>query len=372
MPFALAVVISVSLHLAGLTMPGWGLPEEIETEPQSMHAVLIPKQEKNEKPVPIPKPKTKTVKTQPKKTLLAKKKLKKKTKQKKSPTVLPNLVTTKTETLPQLEIPEEPDGEESSIAGSSIEQSEGLPEVEEEVREDVKPSDNFPQSGSLRYVGTYGDNEFVLGDIITEWKVTGDTYRITTRGSPSGILALFGTSREQTSRGQITSQGLRPISYFDQIGNRPAKTVEIDWNNASAKLSRADTPQAVTPGTQDPVSVFFQLAWIMPRQDERIFVATSKRVSAWDFIWQGEEDLVVKIPPAGNNQPVILGPPPPRQFLNCQHLRAETDDTIINIWLAPGQGGLPVKIKMYDKQKDSRFEMISDKLQSLPEKVPEK
>jgi hypothetical protein len=90
------------------------------------------------------------------------------------------------------------------------------------------------------------------------------------------------------------------------------------------------------------ISVFYQLAWMTAGQSDAVAVATGSRLGRWAIEWAGEEALEL---PSGS-QP-------------ARHLRLRSDGDLIEVWLAPAFGGLPVKIRYVDRKGDA-FEQTAD------------
>ena len=114
-------------------------------------------------------------------------------------------------------------------------------------------------------------------------------------------------------------------------------------------------------GTQDRLSVFFQLAGMIAAQPERypqgtrvvVQAASNRSVKPWTFVVQTQEQLSL---PAGSIA-----------ALKLQHLDADTTDkdgtqAQSALWLAPRLGYLPVRIRMQDSAQD----LVDLQLQTLP------
>ena len=81
------------------------------------------------------------------------------------------------------------------------------------------PAPNLPEKINLSYEITSGGG--VVG--VAEQTVTRDgaEYAITNQMTPKGLLALFNKDAiEQSSRGSITANGLRPEEYRDRRGGK--------------------------------------------------------------------------------------------------------------------------------------------------------
>ncbi|HEX8989256.1 MAG TPA: DUF3108 domain-containing protein, partial [Rhodocyclaceae bacterium] len=120
------------------------------------------------------------------------------------------------------------------------------------------------------------------------------------------------------------------------------ETASFDWPAGQVRFSGGRAPAALGDGAQDLTSVFYQLAWLAPRQDVALAVATGSRMGRWTFEWVGEEKLELS---AGS--------------VTALHLRTRSDGDTTEVWLAPAYGGLPVRIRYVDRKGDA-FEQTAD------------
>ena len=160
------------------------------------------------------------------------------------------------------------------------------------------------------------------------------------------IKVLFLGSRTQTSRGDITAYGLRPLHFSDQ--SRREQTAQFDYAQSLIHFN-GDSPQApLLPGTQDRLSIFIQLGALLAANPERyptgtriqIATAGGRSVSPWTFRIEGAEtlDLPVGSLPA----------------LKLQRLPQDADDNEqrSELWLAPSLGYLPARIQLTQNNGD--------------------
>ena len=151
-------------------------------------------------------------------------------------------------------------------------------------------------------------------------------------------------SRVQTSRGQLTPQGLEPVRFGDKVRSEVAAHFERNKNIVSFS---ANTPSAtLEPGAQDQLSVFLQLSAMLggnpkqfPRGTSIPFQAVGPR-SSESWVFQVGSDSVLTLP--GGLVKVIQ--------LTREHT-AEYD-TKVEIWLAPEMDYLPVRIRLSQSNGD--------------------
>lgn len=318
MPLLFALAVSAVLHAAAITAPGWDLPGMPEPEAVTIEAHLTP-------PRPTAVAAVVPVKRPPRAAPV-----------RKAPQVPVAASAAATGAAPVA-------GETPPVTEPAAEPAiEPPPAVIVEAPPAPPPAPPWPRAGRVRYVVTYGESGFIIGETVHEWRVDNGRYTIRSVATPRGLAALRGKTRSQSSEGEITAEGLRPHAFRDQREGRESEAAVFDWTQATVAFSGGRGESRVASGTQDMVSVFYQLAWQAPRENIDISVATASRVGRWKFEWVGEENVDI----AGSS-------------LSTLHLRTRADGDVTEVWLAPSRGGLPVKIRHVDRKGDT-FEQTAD------------
>jgi len=170
----------------------------------------------------------------------------------------------------------------------------------------------------------------------------GNAYRIGTRGKAVGMLAMFYSGvLIQDSVGRIGRSGLLPERYSERRGDRAERVLRFD-HTRNRMIGLAKPPEvAMPPGTQDRLSVFYQLG-LMARSRPALFqpgnrftlpLASLKRIDTPTFSVVGPADVRT-----------VRGPVP------SLHLKvrneADPGDPVIDVWLAAGLAMLPSRIRM--------------------------
>lgn len=332
MPIAIALAISALLHATAISMPGWDLPGlsdpelvaiEAHLAPPPGPAAVAPRERPNLRPSPRPRrnpPAPPTIAAAP----------------------APEAVAP----VAEMPAPEAPAPAVESPPARPVEAAASEPAAA------PPPAPPWASTGRIRYLVYYGENGFMIGEAIHEWRLEAGRYFLRSTAEPKGLAALRGRTRNQSSEGEITADGLRPRTFRDQREGREAETVSFDWESNRAAFAGGRGEGTLSPGTQDMLSVFYQLAWRGGgRRTTDIPVATTARIGRSTFEWIGEEMLDL---PAG---PVAT-----------LHLRARGAGNAIEateVWLAPAHGGLPVKIRHTDRKGDI-YDQVADKLEQNP------
>lgn len=173
-----------------------------------------------------------------------------------------------------------------------------------------------------------------------EWQLQGQQYQ-----ARQSISAFLLGSMEQTSLGQLTAQGLQPISFSDRRFAK-RRSVLFDWQAQQATFEPVRTAAPIGPGAQDRLSVFLQLAAMMQAMPAlrsagtRIDIPTmgSRRLQMWSFVVQTTETVDL---PAGT-----------LDTLRLQRLPQPGDGEMALLWLNPAQGYVPARIRMEEPNGD--------------------
>ncbi len=196
------------------------------------------------------------------------------------------------------------------------------------------PTPLVPGSLRLKYdiVGQVKQfNYSATGELL--WRHDGESYE----AELEVRLFLLG-SRKQTSRGRITPEGLAPKRFSDKVRSEVAAHFEYDKGKV---IFSANTPEApLQPGAQDQLSIFMQIASLIAAEPQRYPRGTTFEMQAvgaresdnWRFVVDGDERLSL---PGGDQDTLKLTRTPNRPH-----------DLNVEIWLAPAQGYLPVRIRL--------------------------
>jgi hypothetical protein len=251
-PFRLALVFSLLLHLAALTVPGWQLPLLEDEEPQEMlDATLVaPVQARPLPPQPVPKL------PQPKK--------------------LPRPKATPVE--PTVSAPE------NTLAAPAPEIAVAAPEpafvpetlaAPEPPPAAVLPTPTFtyanlwPKNGRIVFQVTRGEGGLIVGQGEHRWTHDEQNYELHAVAETIGLAALFRPVQvTQTSRGVFSANGLQPQEFRTERDGKPKSEVHFD------------APQDAALPTQDLLSLFYQLgAASFDVPEFTILVKTGRKVS---------------------------------------------------------------------------------------------
>jgi len=207
----------------------------------------------------------------------------------------------------------------------------------------------LPASGVIRFAIFKESIGLQVGRAEHRWEFSEDgRYRLSGVTETSGLAAIFKPIRlEVVSSGRLVAGGLQPDTFRSlKNGKDSNENADFDWTASAVSLSRDGSVRPIAPGSQDILSLNYQLAYLPGIADgTSLGVVTGKKYERYALDSLGEEEIET---PAGR--------------FRTLHLRALTDNTT-EIWIALDRGRLPVKIRFTDKKGES-FEQVATELGS--------
>ncbi len=172
------------------------------------------------------------------------------------------------------------------------------------------------------------------------WQRTGTHYELNSTIQATGIfVGLFVGTFRQTSRGEMTPDGIRPQFFSMQRGDAPVDTAEFNHSKRELKIIKYGETHlfALPPRMQDTQSFLFQLAQDADKlktADDRLKVALTNARKLYDYQFRliGQETLQTRM-----------------GELLTLHMKSDAADPedVYEVWLSPKHYYLPVKVKFY-------------------------
>ena len=167
-------------------------------------------------------------------------------------------------------------------------------------------------------------------------------YEIGTQANAIGVVALFYSGNLiQNSIGAIGAEGLLPERYSERRGKRPERVVRFDYQRHTM-IGTGNPPEVpLLPGTQDRLSVFYQVGLMARRSPDRfeagrrfsLPLASMKNIDQPNFTVVGLDSVKT-----------AQGPVPALR-LNVRN-EADPEDPTIDVWLATALSMLPARIRV--------------------------
>ena len=199
------------------------------------------------------------------------------------------------------------------------------------------PPLSFPEKISMAYRIS---SSVADGIADFSWKRNGTNYELSSTIQATGIfVGLFVGTFRQTSRGEMTPDGIRPTFFSMQRGETPADTAEFNRGKSELKIIKHGETHLfpLPPRMQDTQSFLFQLAqdaYKFKTPDDRVKVALTNARKLYDYQFRliGEETLQTRM-----------------GTLTTLHVKSDAADPedAYEVWLSPKHYYLPVKAKFY-------------------------
>lgn len=165
-------------------------------------------------------------------------------------------------------------------------------------------------------------------------------YTIHTLVKASGVISLFFSgTREETSTGVVTENGLRPNEYRSLRSDKPEKTRVATFNWQSGIIDFTEKGEThsndLPPRAQDMASLLFNFMFIPPQQQMRITVTDGRKIKYYAYLIKDEETLTI------DGQDYVT--------LHLSKIADSADDKL-DVWLAKDHFNIPLKIQKTDEK----------------------
>ncbi|MFC5300373.1 DUF3108 domain-containing protein [Azospira restricta] len=239
---------------------------------------------------------------------------------------------------------------DAGAAAAAPPSSEAMPSAAEPPAavEPAATSPQLPASGEIRYVVHRGDPPTLIGSARHRWQMADGRYRIESVMETTGVAAWLRAVRVETeSSGALVAGGLQPERYVSRRLDRERERVEqVDFDREAGLVRFGKGATAPLPaGAQDLLSFNYQLGWLARTGD--LAIATGRKLGTYRLELLGKEWVET-----------------PRQPMWTLHFRA-SGETTTEVWLAPDNYLLPVKIRHIDKKGES-FEQLAEDIRLDP------
>lgn len=212
-----------------------------------------------------------------------------------------------------------------------------------------------PQAVRAQYAVTL--NGAPVGVMHESFEVRDGQYRIVSETHATGVLALVQRRPGRvTSSGELNGERLQPQVFEAARGNRDARRARADFNWPAETLTLTHDGRSETvplpAGTQDRLSAMYQFLFMQPGQlhDYRFAMTNGRKVDHYRYTL---------------GQDTALDTPLGRMAVLHLVKQHAAGDTKTEIWLAPDQSMMPVKMRIIEDD-GSRFEQFIVQLELQP------
>lgn len=218
-----------------------------------------------------------------------------------------------------------------------------------------------PRSATLYYDVVAKDprhdpNQSLVGSGVMNWAIEQNHYTLDLSATVN-LLFVSLKVLESRSEGEIDVRGLEPLRYTETPRNRQSLVTVFNRDPSRAGASAGES-QTLPAGVQDRLSVVLQLGALL-RANPALTQTTAQfdvpvaglrgDVATWTFFVFGDEEVTTAL---GTIHAVHL----------LRLLRRDTNDRELELWIALGRGGYPVRIR-YTEPNESYVELTLTKIQ---------
>jgi hypothetical protein len=162
-------------------------------------------------------------------------------------------------------------------------------------------------------------------------------YSIRNEVEAKGFVSLFYWNKlVQTSDGLITPEGLKPINYHYQFGNKIDNIAVFDWESKKiiTTISGKTNEFDLLEGSQDMLSFMYQFMFEPPLTKMKIFITNGKNYKSYDYSYIGDE--------------IVESETDKMLTMHIAKFNYSNEERI-DLWLAKDFRYLPVKIRKTEK-----------------------
>ena len=229
------------------------------------------------------------------------------------------------------------------------------PAIEKEVAPDPPPPEEPPPAAPLRDRAMAPSSFSVPGSMLLKYKVDTNKFPYSASAvlmwNQDGMLydarlelSVFGQTRIQTSHGQVTPEGLAPIRFSDKFRSEVAAHFNREQGKVTFSANTPDVP--LLAGAQDRLSILLQLAAMIAGDPAHYQQATTLAIQTI-----GPRDADTWLFTVGVEEQLRLPNGPLNALKLVRNPRQEFDQKV-ELWLAPGLGYLPARIRITEPNGD--------------------
>lgn len=193
---------------------------------------------------------------------------------------------------------------------------------------------------------------FKLISVSETYTRTQDAYQIESVSKAVGLLARFKPEVIRTiSKGLITAQGLRPLSYTSQreLDTQRNTSATLNWDAATIihKDYQGERTVPLSAGTQDRLSAMYQFQFLplQSMNEVKLTISNGRDLDHYSYQITPEQSVTV---PLGTFKTRYLAIP------------KQEDGSTFEIWLATELGNFPCKIVITDADGNKATQVLTE------------
>jgi len=134
----------------------------------------------------------------------------------------------------------------------------------------------------------------LIGEGLGVFQQDGKTYSVVMESRTIGIAAIYGLHIRSEARGDVTPQGLRPLSFVETRNGHFERSATFDWTAGQLRLIDGDKKQTVPlrPNTWDAATLTCAFSFsLRDGKDQQLYMTDGRRVTEYKYSVLGGEKI---------------------------------------------------------------------------------
>lgn len=168
----------------------------------------------------------------------------------------------------------------------------------------------------------------------------GKTYSVNTEARTVGIArALRKMDEKRESRGLVTDQGLRPLTFRQTRTGKAPNAAQFDWAKGELTMDEGGDIEkvALVPGTLDQATLAYAFVFMEPPKGDRfkVQVTDGRKLQDYELAFTGRERIETELGSLDT--------------LHFRKVQSGDDKRGFEFWLSTEHYRLPVRIRIVEK-----------------------
>jgi Protein of unknown function (DUF3108) len=193
-----------------------------------------------------------------------------------------------------------------------------------------------------------------IGEGTDVFQHDGKSYSLVSESNTIGLAAIYRFQLRRETKGSVTADGLRPLSFVETRNGKFKRGASFDWAAGEVQLTDGNNKQTVPlpPNTWDAASFAWNFAFSRSQsKDLQVYVTDGRRMAEYKYAILGREKLDT---PLGQ-----------LETLHVKKVQEEGDQRAFEVWLATDQHFLPARIRATEKD-GTAFDSMVESVKLAP------
>jgi len=177
-----------------------------------------------------------------------------------------------------------------------------------------------------------------IGEGVAVLQQDGKTYSVIMESNTIGIAAIYRLHVRAEARGDVTPEGLRPLSFIETRNGRFRRSANFDWAAGRLRLTDGEKKQTLElrPNTWDTATLACAFSFARPDgKDSELYMTDGRRLIEYKYSVLGREKLLT---PLGELDTV-----------HVRKIQEAGDKRAFDAWLAVDRHFLLVRARLIEK-----------------------